>query len=105
MESVYKKSNKTQHLYKLQEFTLFYNYKRVEIIIIIMVFAFKIIQIHNIPYFKEKNNRKDILNSSYNYLITKKIFYYCIFKINKNKLLLANKYKLNIIIHIIDIKQ
>jgi len=46
------------------------------------------------------NNRANILNRRSNYIKTKKLFNYNILKINKNKLLLINKYKLNIILQI-----
>ncbi len=44
---------------------------------------------------KREYNRRN------NYIKTKKLFNYNIFKINKDKLLLANKYKLNTILHIL----
>jgi len=47
------------------------------------------------------NNRANALNKKSNYIKTKKSFNYNILKINKNKLLLANKYKLNIILQIL----
>ena len=55
-----------------------------------------------IQYILNKNNsRADILSRKNNYIETKKLFNYSIFKINKNKLLLANKYKLNTILQIL----
>ena len=54
-----------------------------------------------IQYILDKdNNKANALNKRSNYIKTKKLFNYNIFKINKNKLLLANKYKLNIILQI-----
>ncbi len=55
-----------------------------------------------IQYILDKNNSKvDTLNKRSNYIETKKLFNYNILKINKNKLLLINKYKLNIILQIL----
>ncbi len=47
------------------------------------------------------NNRANILSKRSNYIETKKLFNYNILKINKNKLLLVNKYKLNTILQIL----
>ena len=52
-------------------------------------------------FLEKKNNRIDILIRRNNYVKTYEIFNNSIFKANKNKLLLANKYKLDIINHII----
>jgi len=46
------------------------------------------------------NNKTNALNKRSNYIKTKKLFNYNILKINKNKLLLTNKYKLNAILQI-----
>ncbi len=55
-----------------------------------------------IQYILDKNNSKaDIFSRKSNYIETKKLFNYSILKINKNKLLLANKYKLNTILQIL----
>ncbi len=55
-----------------------------------------------IQYILDKdNNRADVLSKQNNYIETKKLFNYNILKINKNKLLLANKHKLNIILQIL----
>ncbi len=54
-----------------------------------------------IQYILDKNNnRTDIFSRKSNYIETKKLFNYSIFKINKNRLLSANKNKLNIILQI-----
>ena len=54
-----------------------------------------------IQYISEKNNsRADALSRRNNYIKTKKLFNYNILKINKNRLLSANKYKLNTILQI-----
>jgi len=47
------------------------------------------------------NNRIDTFSKRSYYIETKKLFNYNILKTNKNKLLLANKYKLNIILQIL----
>ncbi len=55
-----------------------------------------------IQYILDKNNsRADTLSRQNNYIETKKLFNYNIFKINKNRLLLTNKYKLNTILQIL----
>ncbi len=55
-----------------------------------------------IQYILDKNNnRANALNRKNNYIKTKKLFNYTILKINKNKLLLANKYELNTILQIL----
>ena len=55
-----------------------------------------------IQYILNKNNNKvDAFNKRNNYIKTKKLFNYSILKINKNKLLLINKYKLNAILQIL----
>ncbi len=55
-----------------------------------------------IQYILDKdNNKANALNKRSNYIKTKKLFNYNIFKINKNKLLLVNKYKLNVILQIL----
>ena len=51
--------------------------------------------------FFASNNRANILSKRSNYIETKKLFNYNILKINKNKLLLVNKYKLNTILQIL----
>ena len=43
---------------------------------------------------KKKNGNIDILNKKNNFIKTKEIFNYNIFKVNKNKLLLRNKHNL-----------
>ncbi len=54
-----------------------------------------------IQYISDKNNsRADIFSRKNNYIKTKKLFNYSILKVNKNKLLSANKYKLNTILQI-----
>jgi len=47
------------------------------------------------------NNKANALNKRNNYIKTKKLFNYNIFKINKNESLLINKYKLNVILRIL----
>ena len=55
-----------------------------------------------IQYILDKNNnRADVFSKKSNYIETKKLFNYSIFKINKNKLLSANKHKLNTILQIL----
>ncbi len=55
-----------------------------------------------IQYILDKNNnRADIFSRKNNYIKTKKLFNYSILKINKNRLLSANKYKLNTILQIL----
>ena len=49
------------------------------------------------------NNRVDALSKQNSYIEIKDIFNYCILKTNKNKLLLANKYKLNTILQYFEI--
>jgi hypothetical protein len=48
----------------------------------------------------KNNNRANAFNKKSNYIKTKKLFNYSILKINKNKLLLVNKYELNAILRI-----
>ena len=50
-------------------------------------------------YFKKENSKINILNGKNNQIKINKIFNYSIFKINKNRLLLPNKYKLDIILY------
>ena len=50
---------------------------------------------------KKKNRKINTLNKSNNYIKTKKNFNSNIFKVNKNELLLINKYRLSIIFSII----
>ena len=57
-------------------------------------------QTYNILYSK-KNSKADTLSRKNDYIETKEIFNYNISKINKNRLLLTNKYRLKIIIYII----
>ena len=55
-----------------------------------------------IQYILNKDNDKaNALNKRNNYIKTKKSFNYNIFKINKDKSLLANKYKLNVTLQIL----
>ncbi len=55
-----------------------------------------------IQYISDKdNNRADAFNRKNNYIKTKKLFNYSILKINKNRLLSANKYKLNTTLQIL----
>jgi len=55
-----------------------------------------------IQYILDKNNDKvDTLSKRNNYIETKKSFNYNILKINKNKLLLINKYELNVTLQIL----
>ncbi len=55
-----------------------------------------------IQYILNKNNsRADTLSRKNNYIEIKKLFNYNILKINKNRLLLTNKYKLNTILQIL----
>ncbi len=55
-----------------------------------------------IQYILNKDNDKaNALNKRNNYIKTKKSFNYNIFKINKNKSLLANKYELNATLRIL----
>ena len=49
----------------------------------------------------KKNSRVDILNRKSKYIKIKEIFNYSILKINKDRLLLAKKFKLSLIICII----
>jgi len=58
-------------------------------------YKFKILYILN-----KDNNKANALNKRNNYIKTKKSFNYNIFKINKNKSLLANKHKLNAILRV-----
>jgi len=54
-----------------------------------------------IQYILDKDNDKvDALSKRSNYIKTKKSFNYNILKVNKNKLLLTNKYELNAILRI-----
>jgi len=55
-----------------------------------------------IQYILNKDNDKvNAINKKGNYIKTKKSFNYNILKINKNKLLLTNKYELNAILRIL----
>ncbi len=55
-----------------------------------------------IQYILNKDNDKvNAINKKSNYIKTKKSFNYNILKINKNKLLLTNKYELNAILRIL----
>ncbi len=55
-----------------------------------------------IQYILDKDNsRADVFSRKNNYIETKKLFNYSIFKINQNRLLLANKYKLNTTLQIL----
>jgi len=47
------------------------------------------------------NNKVDALSRKNYYIETKKLFNYNILKVNKNKLLLVNKHKLNAILQIL----
>lgn len=99
MKSIYGRSTKIQYIYKLQELIIFHNYKVVTLTISAIVWAFKIVQIHNIIYPKKNNGRVDILNRKSYHIEIRKIFIHSILKVKKI-LLLANKYKLNITIYI-----
>ena len=50
---------------------------------------------------RKENGRADALSKKNDYIEIEEIFNYSILKINKDKLLLVNKYKLNIILYII----
>ena len=55
MKSIYKKTIKTQYLYKVEKLTIFYNYKIIELITNVIVLISKVIKIHYILYSKKRN--------------------------------------------------
>lgn len=54
MESIRRKSTRTQNLYRPQKPTALYNYKMVKLTVIAIVSASKIIKVYNILNFRKK---------------------------------------------------
>ena len=65
-----------------------------------MIWAARPTKIYNITYFKKENSIANISNKKYNQIKMRIIFNYSIFKVNKDKLPLARKYKITLIIWI-----
>ena len=54
LKNIYKKNTKTQYLYKLKVPIILHNYKVVKVIISMIVWVSRIIQVYNILYSKKK---------------------------------------------------